>query len=915
MALKGRMHKSDLALTQSTVLIRVSITCPKLCQNGGNCVFNEQSNDYECQCPVDFNGQFCEQKAETWLGNNTCLSQACLNHGTCDPVTGICKCVFSFAGDFCELEILSTSTFKAKNLPQCDKIQCQNGGICSNITASLFQCLCPENFLGRYCEISTTARNSCPAGFTGAQCVESTVVSFYGDSLFAYLIPVDLRHPEFEFSLEFEFRTVLTDTILAVGESIFGKEFCLAILDGRLSLFVGKKRLINLHNFHINGRNWYRTTLKINFTSSYAFLALYEEGEIVDLEKTTIEQRVRMSPIFVIKFGGVGEIFLNGENDGDEARYEPFVGCLYDIVVNGLLVYPRHFKGSSVVNVGYECPINKENLCLNNPCTHHGKCQDLLLKSVCVCDRPFYGSFCEMVIQEATFGHQSTESYVEIILNHVDSRRLFARTPFDLSFFVRTRQKNATLFIAGGAKNPIDSTINFNDAGHFVWIGLVNGRLCFELKRTKGRNSEQISNASSPRLNDGFENFVEIQIDKDNRVLATLNSSLLIWKENLDNAYSYQPPTTNLYIGGYAEKIQNREKRFFIQYQPYFKGTLRDVRINNHLIELLPGKIIDKNLNILAATLLHRNVLSGTVSDDTCKSDPCMNNGTCHVTFNDFLCDCMPGYFGRRCQFQDNCYNATCPTDSKCINLETGAICSGSSTLSARNSLLAFSVQMLDQNSGESPDHMTMQFELRTRNVDGHLLSIVGHSGSLLMQILLSKGLLVLHLFDNMTQNHIVNSGLSINNGDWKKISMYFGQNSRLILEQTEISLTHVHNVLSLKSLKLIFGGQWELGFDGCIRNVSLLLDDGYPVDDEEQEDTDRGLGVKFEMPFIMSKYLHEYAIGKFSVKVQKYEISDGCSGREVCRESLCQNNSTCLDVFNSYRCLCGLGFSGPLCE
>jgi protein crumbs len=30
------------------------------------------------------------------------------------------------------------------------------------------------------------------------------------------------------------------------------------------------------------------------------------------------------------------------------------------------------------------------------------------------------------------------------------------------------------------------------------------------------------------------------------------------------------------------------------------------------------------------------NVREGVVSDDTCRSDPCMNGGTCHVTWNDY---------------------------------------------------------------------------------------------------------------------------------------------------------------------------------------------------------------------------------------------------------------------------------------
>ena len=30
------------------------------------------------------------------------------------------------------------------------------------------------------------------------------------------------------------------------------------------------------------------------------------------------------------------------------------------------------------------------------------------------------------------------------------------------------------------------------------------------------------------------------------------------------------------------------------------------------------------------------NVKQGVISDNTCRSDPCLNGGTCHVTWNDY---------------------------------------------------------------------------------------------------------------------------------------------------------------------------------------------------------------------------------------------------------------------------------------
>ena len=43
----------------------------------------------------------------------------------------------------------------------------------------------------------------------------------------------------------------------------------------------------------------------------------------------------------------------------------------------------------------------------------------------------------------------------------------------------------------------------------------------------------------------------------------------------------------------------------------------------------LPGTLVN-------ATSIS-NVLEGTVSDDTCKSNPCFNDGVCIIDFNDYV--------------------------------------------------------------------------------------------------------------------------------------------------------------------------------------------------------------------------------------------------------------------------------------
>lgn len=53
-----------------------------------------------------------------------------------------------------------------------------------------------------------------------------------------------------------------------------------------------------------------------------------------------------------------------------------------------------------------------------------------------------------------------------------------------------------------------------------------------------------------------------------------------------------------------------------------------------------------------------------------CKSNPCINNGTCIDAENNYFCTCMPGYSGTHCEIDEAVCNTT--DDVKCFN---GGIC------------------------------------------------------------------------------------------------------------------------------------------------------------------------------------------------------------------------------------------------
>lgn len=57
------------------------------------------------------------------------------------------------------------------------------------------------------------------------------------------------------------------------------------------------------------------------------------------------------------------------------------------------------------------------------------------------------------------------------------------------------------------------------------------------------------------------------------------------------------------------------------------------------------------------------------------QDEPCLNNGSCQITWNDFNCFCPIDFTGRMCETRIWCVNEPCFDGARCVDLPDGFEC------------------------------------------------------------------------------------------------------------------------------------------------------------------------------------------------------------------------------------------------
>ena len=404
-------------------------------------------------------------------------------------------------------------------LTGCQTVNCLNGGTCTPWLVG---------------ESDHRANCSCTEGFDGDTCEIQTTFSFKGDSF----ITVQSDRQE-GYELSFRFRTTLSNSVVAIGQSSSGTSFfTLKLHEGKLK--VHSNRLDELKGEDIgdnlNNTEWQKISLEFNRELLIISLNSKYTTSIAINSDTSSETAFNMTYIGGSPLDSQSRLLANPPN----SPYEEFVGCIQDITVNGIKVTEAVSGEQGINKVNTEPGCERTDQCNprneGNPCQNDGQCVDLWRTKKCNCRRPYLGPDCEYNYSGATFGYEDVVDSQAVV--NIDDPNEY-KSSIDLTMFIRTRKSTGLIFYLG--KRELNATLK-----NYIIGRLANGALQVDIDMNDNERRDPLK-LYSAQLSDGNRHFIQITW-MEQKIRIAVNNTIFINQE-LPTTNTFKFQAERLYLG------------------------------------------------------------------------------------------------------------------------------------------------------------------------------------------------------------------------------------------------------------------------------------------------------------------------------------------------------------------------------
>ncbi|XP_054282160.1 neural-cadherin-like [Macrosteles quadrilineatus] len=541
----------------------------------------------------------------------------------------------------------------------CKNKPCLNGGKCS--------------------QLKTTVSCSCPLGYTGPRC-QQTTRSFRGDGWAWYpsLQSCHESHLSVEFITDHENGLILYDgpvTPPRPGQDVVSDFISLEIARGQPRLLVdfgsGTLELKVKTRASLADGRWHRLDVFWDKEFVRIMVDLCKTADItetendtrIDIDDTSCQSNGTLPPFhehlnvnYPLQVGGRHTLGV------DPVTYHwhhaplatGFHGCIKNLVFNTQM-YDLAQPGYSKNSVG-GCPQVEDSCVRQDPtlrCWDRGQCTGSLSggDAKCECLPGYSGRVCTHSTTPTTFLPQS---YVKFALSFDPDH---FHTEIQLRF--RSRESSGELF-----------RVSDQHARVYAILELANNRLQFRYNLNKLTVEEKCLQLYWVEVTDGqwhvvtavrWGSMAELRLDggegrRHNETFVLAGPQwLLVDKQE------------GVYAGGKAE---HTGVRTFEVLADFHTGCIDDIRLNGFYLPLPPSV----NGTQWGQATMARHLGRDCPSSNSCASATCQEPFSCVDLWNDYECSCGEGRSistdGKSCVDRNECLESPCQNGGVCVNQE-----------------------------------------------------------------------------------------------------------------------------------------------------------------------------------------------------------------------------------------------------